>query len=591
MKKLIFGVLAGLVLAMNAVSVNAADVDNYSITNYEVKMTLGRDAENRSTLQTVETITAQFPDFDQNHGLEKVFVREYNGHPTSLNLVSVTDENGVSLPYGWNNDALRIGEADKYVHGQKTYVITYTQRDVTRHYADTGNDEFYWDVIGTEWRVPIEKAKVVLTVEDGDETKVVSGPFCYRGVGGSTNQCNIRETPNSLQDTPSLIYTAQTSGIGNGQGVTLALGFEKGTFAEYKMSLFEKIVAVWTTVQVAMFGVGLAVFTFVMIRWQNLLNRKKEMGTIVPEYLPPKNASVTVAAKVGGYHNSIMSAQLIDLAVRHYIKIYEVKEKSTFRPAEYEIEIIKDIGDLKWEEQELLKDTFGGKPTTVGQRLNLKELQNNTAYYKRTLNNDRDMDKLIKGEYGLRERDENTKKWGKRLSLAMLILGLMTLSPFVLILALITFLTAQYGSYRLSDEGLALRRYLKGLKMYIGVAEEERLKMLQSPEGAEKVASVTNGTDGGQLVKLYEKVLPYAILFGQEKQWNKQIGSYYEASGSQPDWYAGRSGVYNAAAFSSAMSSFSSASSSASSASSSSGGSSGGGSAGGGGGGGGGGGW
>ena len=50
--------------------------------------------------------------------------------------------------------------------------------------------------------------------------------------------------------------------------------------------------------------------------------------------------------------------------------------------------------------------------------------------------------------------------------------------------------------------------------MYIGVAEEERIKMLQSPEGAEKVASVSSVSDNDQLVKLYEKVLPYAILFG-----------------------------------------------------------------------------
>ena len=113
--------------------------------------------------------------------------------------------------------------------------------------------------------------------------------------------------------------------------------------------------------------------------------------------------------------------------------------------------------------------------------------------------------------------------------------------------------------------------------------------MLQSPEGAAKVG-VVDGTDEKKLVTLYERVLPYAILFGQEKEWSKQLGRYYEQSGSAPDWYSG-TGAFNAALFASNMSNFSSSAASVSGFSSSSGGSSGGGFSGGGGGGGGGGGW
>jgi len=142
--------------------------------------------------------------------------------------------------------------------------------------------------------------------------------------------------------------------------------------------------------------------------------------------------------------------------------------------------------------------------------------------------------------------------------------------------------------WSLTDKGLVLRRYLAGLKMYIGVAEAERLQMLQSPEGAEKVQ--VNASNEKQLVKLYERVLPYAVLFGQEKKWSAQLGQYYEQVGEQPDWYSGQ-GAFNAAAFAAGMNSLSSVASSASDSSSASGGSTGGDFAGGGGGGGGGGGW
>lgn len=123
------------------------------------------------------------------------------------------------------------------------------------------------------------------------------------------------------------------------------------------------------------------------------------------------------------------------------------------------------------------------------------------------------------------------------------------------------------------------------------MAETDRIRMLQSPEGAEKVARIINGTDEAQLIKLYERVLPYAVLFGLESEWNKQLGRYYEATSTQPDWFMGSNGAFNAVVFTSAMSSFSTANNYASSVSSSSGGSTGGGFSGGGGGGGGGGGW
>jgi uncharacterized membrane protein len=83
---------------------------------------------------------------------------------------------------------------------------------------------------------------------------------------------------------------------------------------------------------------------------------------------------------------------------------------------------------------------------------------------------------------------------------------------------------------------------------------------------------------------LYERLLPYAVIFGIEKGWAREMAPLYQ---QPPDWYSG-SGTFNAVYFASAMSGLSAASTASFSAPSSSGG---GGFAGGGGGGGGGGGW
>ena len=137
--------------------------------------------------------------------------------------------------------------------------------------------------------------------------------------------------------------------------------------------------------------------------------------------------------------------------------------------------------------------------------------------------------------------------------------------------------------------GVEARDELRGLKDYIKLAEADRLKFLQSPEGVEKVAVASLKPDDPKFkVKLFESLLPYAMLFGLEKQWAKQFQDIYK---TPPDWYRGNWGTFNAVYLANSVGGFSSASAPSFSSPSASGGGGGGGFAGGGGGGGGGGGW
>lgn len=564
-----------------------AAANNFTITEYKVDMALGRDHERRSTLTTTETITANFPP-NQNRGLARAFVKDYDGHHTSFALQSVKDEHGNELEYNWNENELRIGNKDVYVEGQKTYVITYTQRDVTKEYADTGKAEFYWDAIGLDWQVPIQHAEVSLKVSDELRPVLQTDLQCYKGPHGSSVPCD------AVGAADGALLTATAQQLPPKNGMTIALGFAPGTFMPYQKSFTEQLVEWWQIAQILLSVVAMAAIGGASYVAQRMAGRTRELKPIAPEYIPPKGASVLTSAFVlrryDRLRGSAMVAQLLDLAVRHYIKLYETQQATWMQSAQYEIEVTKDLQNLRAEEREVLMDMFDGVLPQVGQRLNLKKLQNNYAYAKRTIDDDKNLQELVRGEYDIQEKSEQLTKRLRRYALGLLVVAVLFLSPMVMIAAGLVF-AASY-SWVLTDKGLALRRYLAGLKMYIGVAEEERLKMLQSPEGAEKVAAAGFDTASGtaQHVKLYERALPYAVLFGQEKQWVKQLGAYYEQVGQNPDWYSGQ-GAFTAAAFASSMSSLSSAATSVSNYSSSSGGSSGSGFSGGGGGGGGGGGW
>ena len=584
MKRFILGILiVGSLLVGSGQAAFASQTDNFTITKFDAEYSLGRDSENRSTLAATWRITAYFSP-NQNRGIAPIFVKKYDNHPTNFSLQSVTDEQGVSLEHAWNGDELRIGKKDVYVQGEKTYVIKFTQRDVTKHYDNTGRDEFYWDVIGNEWRVPMENVRVSVKFDEPLQAARAGEAFCYTGVHGSTKRCNISGDKSEI--------VTNVSRLNRREGITMAVGFTSGTFTGYQETLSEKLIKIWATVQTIASSLAVILMLLLAWRYRRLFGRYSELKPIPPEYLPPNQASVLTSAyilknyEVMAVKGSAKVAQLLDLAVRHYIKLYEVKKASFLRSAQYEIEIVKDLKELRTEESEVIRDMFGSSMPKPGQRLNLKKLQNNLSYAARTRDDDTNLKNLARGNYALCEQTLANKRIVQRWALWVCVVGVLLLSPMLLLVAGIVFVLS-FG-WSLTDEGLALRRYLAGLKLYIGVAEAERLQMLQSPEGAEKVK--VDATDEKQLVKLYERVLPYAVLFGQEKKWSAQLGQYYEQVGEQPDWYSGQ-GAFNAAAFAAGMNSLSSVASSASDYSSTSGGSTGGGFAGGGGGGGGGGGW
>lgn len=591
MKRLYAVALAAILLSTFFISPVHASVDDFIVSDFQTDYYLTKTREDRSRLKTIERITAEFPMIDQNHGIERALPLVYDGHSTHLKVTSVTDADGQRRDYSTidSNDhvVLRVGQADQYVHGTQVYVITYEQQDVTQLFADSGHDEFYWDVNGTYWRVPIESIVARIHI---DESLVdsLSGPSaCYVGGAGGIERCDISRASVESGD---MMTANSTRPLRASENMTFAIEFQPGTFAAYQPSLWENIVMIWMAVSAATMVIAAGLIAWFVARFYRVTGRTNEIGTIVPEYLPPRDASVTTSSQVMRGPRAVMTAQLLDLAVRHYIRIYEVKDKTLFAPAEYEIEIVKDPSGLKWEEQEILKDIFN-TTLTVGLRLNLKTLKSGPGFALRTADNDQGLGSRISGEYALKERTSEQMSWFRRAAAITLLFGIASLSFALIIAAGVAFMLS-FAAWSLTDKGLTLRRYLEGLKLYIQVAEQERINMLQSPEGAEKVASVVSGTDSAQLVKLYERVLPYAVLFGQEKAWGKQLGVYYEQVNTQPDWYNSNSGVFNAAVFASAMNNFATSTTSyASSSSASSSGSGGGGSSGGGGGGGGGGGW
>jgi uncharacterized membrane protein YgcG len=157
--------------------------------------------------------------------------------------------------------------------------------------------------------------------------------------------------------------------------------------------------------------------------------------------------------------------------------------------------------------------------------------------------------------------------------------------PATLVLAGMGFVNALF--YHLLKaptlSGRKIMDQIEGFKLYLSVAEKERLNLLNPPE---------------KTPALFERYLPYALALDVENAWSEQFAEVLAKAGTEtqpysPSWYSGSSwDSFHTSSFSDSLgSSFASAISSSSTAPGSSSGSGGGGSSGGGGGGGGGSGW
>ncbi|MBX4201827.1 DUF2207 domain-containing protein [Candidatus Saccharibacteria bacterium] len=593
-------VLAVLILGLFGGVSRAQSPQNFIIHSFSADYYLDRNAAKTSTLHAVESIQAEFPSYNQNHGILRAIPQTYQDHTVSLQIARVTDENETPIHYETNtqndNLVLKIGDADNYVHGLKTYIITYDARNVISNLPN--QDEFYWDVNGDQWQQPFGTVTARLHTASGLNNYVLDKTVCYVGASGSSNssRCSIT-TPQP--DGEGKLITSQADNLGSGENLTMVAAFAPGTFklgpeiAQAERARLIKIVLYGA----AVLALPMITAIYAYSRWRKYGRDPKGRGVIIPEYQPPKGLNVLTSDFVfrESMNNKAISALILELSIRKYITIYETTQKKKLQKdtTSYSLKLIKDPASLTEEEKDVVNMFFGDK-AGVGTEVNLADLRNKLSSKTSSLKSKLGKNLLAAGYFSNNPNSAGTGYYvvGAILALSGFFFLLFVFPPAgisVGLSGLILLLAARYMPAR-SQKGVEVSDYMLGLRDYIKLAEADRLKFLQSPQGAEKIEeSGLNPKDPKFKIKLFESLLPYAMLFNLEKQWSKQFENVYL---EPPDWYSGNWTTFNTAYLASSLSSFNSASAVTYTSPSSSG-SSGfsGGSSGGGGGGGGGGGW
>lgn len=572
MKKLFIlaAIILASVLANLSGNTKAASVNDFVVTDFSADYLLTNE-EAGGKLATTEEIKITYE--ANNHGFFRALPIKYKGWNTKIKIKSV-ERDGSKEPYSTytenNNLVLKIGDADKTITGEHSYKIIYEQRHVVNFEGDT--PEFYWDVNGTEWDQPFENVNATLEIP----MSAVTGeePKCFTGSFGSTaKNCIYEQKDNQIN-----FATVEPLGVGGNMSISASLS--SGVFKEPgPADFFKDNVANFLTA-----GIGLLASLGIFILWIKKGKDHSGRGVIIPEYKPPETITPGEFGLLADYKvdSRDITATLIDLAIRGYVRIHEDKKKIIFiTNRKYKLELMKPAyTDLKTHEQKLLDAIFTKKQS--GEIVEVDKI-NKVSMSSAVKDIRESLQKDLTEKYGYFEKD------AKKLGTIMAVMGgilffaafFLMFIPGLFFAAIITAISLLFfGSImpRRSHAGVEVYEKIQGLKMYMNTAEKDRLKMMQSVDRPYAEPAKT--------VELFEKLLPFAIAVGVEKTWAKQFeGVLNEA----PDWYGGANyGAFNSAVFASSLSGVNSSFGSSYASSSSSGG---GGFSGGGGGGGGGGGW
>ncbi|HEY8852714.1 MAG TPA: DUF2207 domain-containing protein, partial [Gemmatimonadaceae bacterium] len=449
------------------------------------------------------------------------------GRATKLDITVgyITDAEGrrlqveeQSLDNGWTH-RLHI-----YVPGasdaERQIIIRYRVANAIRFFfANAGQpafDELYWNVTGNNWSMFIDSVHARVVLPDAISPTRIA---VYTGYKGSTASDALIERRASEIDFTSRHPLYPYAGI------TIAVGWPAGFISGRPSEMQERVLAMlrWSPLLIP-----LVVFFLAYKSWDKQGRDPKE-GSYVVRYEPVEGAS---PAELGTLLDNKadmpdITATLVDLAVRGFIRIEEIKESHLLglsKSTDYILHILREPSQwtaLKPHEKFYLEKLSELAP--IGETaVKVSELRNK---FFGALPKIRDAiyDSLVASGYYLERPDKVKGKWLAFAILTFLVgsvLGALAAkmmwvtigpAPFIaagILSGVILLVFAQIMPAR-TVAGARAHEATLGFREFLGRVEEERMKkMITSPE-------------------MFERFLPYAMAFGVADKWAKAFEDIY----------------------------------------------------------------
>ncbi|HPD74367.1 MAG TPA: DUF2207 domain-containing protein [bacterium] len=547
-------ILFTLILFIFSNSLLKSTVFAEKIDSFNSNIEINKDG----TVTIEEKIKYDFEN-SQKHGLVrnldfKTKNEDGKTYITQISIVSITDDVGHEYNYSKSKIGdyieLKIGDADKLITGKKTYVIKYNISGALRYFTD--HDEFYWNLLGFDWNVPILKFSSSITLPTNtidSELKYL----CYEGYVGSTSQtCSINNTNGKINVTSSKLLNPS-------ENITVAISFPKNIVAvlepkEDKPSIFLRAFQV-------LLGLGASVwYVFFPVKYlydsiKESNNLKRNQRIVSAWFEPPKyDDGVFFSPAETGFivDNKIdhreLTATIIHLAQRGFLKIKENENKH------YSFIRLKDVesSELRNFEKGIMEALFrdGIDISSLDQAQidkleiqlsNLKKLNKiiKIPYFTEIQNQldrvnqgdrievtDKELkrsktlfSKIAKFNKTVEEEVVNREMYNSKptndiaRNITFIGLGLTTMNLPLVLVSII------FGKKNIKRTEKGIEKYSEAISLFNFLKSQDEQVNFQSKNQM-----------------FFEKLLPYAAAFGVEKIWAER---FKDITLVKPDWYEG----------------------------------------------------
>ena len=509
----------------------------FSITAFDARFELEPQPNGRLDVLVTERITTEFTARDRR-GIIRTIPLRYQDHANTITDITVTgrvsttstrtehtprhtverDTGAVAIRIGSSSEILRTGE--------QYYEIRYRLTDIALNTPDGSAQEVALDINGTDWAVPTRQVtgRIVVPAELTD--RMTGDLACYVGESGATTVCPI-----AVSGSDPVTVSSDAARLGAFQGVTMAVGFEPGTFAQAYTPHRE---IPWYL------GAGPAVGLIMLgIAWvQTWRTRAVGKRVLVTEYQPPEGVSPVVAADIWGRPERGPLAQLLG-------------------------HVVAGTVSLQFDRRRAAEAAQAGPPETLSRR-ERRRLRSDLTISGLGELGGTDGDDIVKAYFshglsptpwrdvgGLARRRQDimvANGWRRpapaeptvlgRFLLVVLAAGAAALyaaytrgAPWWwgMLAGALGILTMVASVYRtptagpLTEKGRAAHHHLRGLHEFVTMAEAGRISWLQGVATAPRVTQ-----DSTARLHLYEKLLPYAVIFGVEDSWAQLLGEQHD---------------------------------------------------------------
>jgi len=338
---------------------STAHAKSWRVADFQDDITVGKDGR----AIVVERITLAFE--GEWHGIHRTIPIEYPGpngtnYELFLKVTSVTDESGAPLKY---ESSTSNGSRDLKifipgaVDASRTVEITYRVQNGTRFFKDY--DEFYWNVTGNDWPVPIDHA--ASTVHFPASAAGSLRAQAFTGVYGSSQ----RDAKATVDGASATFET--TNPLPMRGGLTIDVYIPKDILNE--PGAITKFF--WFVGGNPILFLPVVTFAGMFALWW-VKGRDPDPGvSVAPMYDPPAGISPAEAGTLldDTVHPRDITSTIVDLAVRGYIKIEETSEKIlVFTHKDYVFHLLKPREqwgtDLVPHERVMLENVFAGGADT-----------------------------------------------------------------------------------------------------------------------------------------------------------------------------------------------------------------------------------